>query len=105
MTEKPVTSQQARNIVRRLEGKKKTEEEKIMHEVGREEGNDVTNWISRLPLYPSRNSTQKSFELWGDCLLMYWTHGTNNLGYHLGLHSSYVRYIGHTVYRRPTGQT
>ncbi|KAG2798013.1 hypothetical protein JG687_00016537 [Phytophthora cactorum] len=48
--EKPVTSQQARNIVRRLEGKKKTEEEKIMHEVGREEGNDVVLLLDQLDI-------------------------------------------------------
>ncbi|KAG6947626.1 hypothetical protein JG688_00015454 [Phytophthora aleatoria] len=48
--ERPVTSQQARNIVRRLEGKTKTEEERIMHEVGREEGKDVVLLLDQLDI-------------------------------------------------------
>ncbi|EGZ25654.1 hypothetical protein PHYSODRAFT_484085, partial [Phytophthora sojae] len=35
-----------------------------------------------------QTAVQKAcFKQWGDSLVMDWTHGTNNLGYHLGLYS------------------
>jgi hypothetical protein len=52
------------------------------------EGNDAMVLLDQLDLtcaIATQSSIQKEcFRAWGECIVMDWTHGTNNLGFHLG---------------------
>ncbi|KAF4147566.1 hypothetical protein GN958_ATG03256, partial [Phytophthora infestans] len=76
MTGRPVTSQQARNIMHRLEGKTDAQEKlKIfLNAAAQEEGSDVNFFQDQLDITTAivcqTKQQKKRFELWGDCLVM-----------------------------------
>ncbi|EGZ08890.1 hypothetical protein PHYSODRAFT_525775, partial [Phytophthora sojae] len=58
---------------------------------------DITSVIAM------QTAVQKTcFKQWGDSLVMDWTHGTNNLGYHLGL--NYLVFFSILVVTSATGR-
>ncbi|ETO76469.1 hypothetical protein F444_08134, partial [Phytophthora nicotianae P1976] len=86
--ERMVTPQQARNIIQRVLGKSSVEH-KLKHllDAVAEQGSSVLLLQDQLDVTTAiviQTAVQKRiFREWGDCLLMDWTHSTNNLGYHL----------------------
>ncbi|ETO99770.1 hypothetical protein F441_22805 [Phytophthora nicotianae CJ01A1] len=84
-----VTPQQARNIIQRVLGKSSVEH-KLKHllDAVAEQGSSVLLLQDQLDVTTAiviQTAVQKRIlREWGDCLLMDWTHSTNNLGYHLG---------------------
>ncbi|KAF4129034.1 hypothetical protein GN958_ATG21783, partial [Phytophthora infestans] len=76
MTGRPVTSQQARNIMHRLEGKTDAQKKlKIfLNAAAQEEGSDVNFFQDQLDITTAivcqTKQQKKRFKLWGDCLVM-----------------------------------
>ncbi|EGZ18407.1 hypothetical protein PHYSODRAFT_499306 [Phytophthora sojae] len=60
----------------------------MLQEFVKTEGNDATVLQDQhgiiCGIIMQSAAQKKCFQEWGDCLLMDRTHGTNNLGYHLG---------------------
>lgn len=88
-TGKSISTQQARNILRLVQGKTPLELVKaILGRFGEAIGNHVVLVQDQLDITVAiaiQSRVQKQcFADWGDCLVMDWTHSTNNLGYHLG---------------------
>ncbi|KAF4047476.1 hypothetical protein GN244_ATG00028 [Phytophthora infestans] len=73
---RPVTSQQARNIMHRLEGKTDAQKKlKIfLNAAAQEEGSDVNFFQDQLDITTAivcqTKQQKKRFKLWGDCLVM-----------------------------------
>ncbi|ETP17548.1 hypothetical protein F441_08061 [Phytophthora nicotianae CJ01A1] len=87
--ERMVTPQQARNIIQRVLGKSSVEHKpKHLLDAVAEQGSSVLLLQDQLDVTTAifiQTAVQKRiFREWGDCLLMDWTHSTNNLGYRLG---------------------
>ncbi|GMF29292.1 unnamed protein product [Phytophthora fragariaefolia] len=84
-----LTPQQTRNVLRQVLGSSTLERTKNILDTFAEEdaGNDVLLVQDQLDItcvIAMQTSIQKAcFEQWRDTLVMDWTHGTNNLGYHL----------------------
>lgn len=87
--ERPVTPQQARNILNRMHGKQAADKllQTIIDAFAEYEGNGVTLLQDQLGITVGivmQSAQQKlCFELWGECLVMDWTHGSNNIGYQM----------------------
>lgn len=82
-----MTSKQARNIIQRLQRNNPAEQrlKEMLHKLVQVEGNDVLLIQDQFSITSGKAEIQKRiFRKWGECLVMDWTHGTNNLGYHLG---------------------
>ncbi|OWY98163.1 Serine protease [Phytophthora megakarya] len=84
-----ITPQQTRNILRDLLGVSTLERIKaIIDAFVAEDGNDVLLVEEQMGITcviaMQINIQKKCFRQWDDTLVMDWTHGTNNLGYHLG---------------------
>jgi hypothetical protein len=85
-----VTPQQARNIIKRIQGRDSAEGNlaAMLDRLVETEGNDAMVLLDQLDLtcaIATQSSIQKEcFRAWGECIVMDWTHGTNNLGFHLG---------------------
>lgn len=85
-----VTSQQSKYIIRKLEAKGYVESvlKDMLHLFVQTEGNGALLLQDQLDITCGivfQTRAQKlCMEEWGECLVMNWTHGTNNLGYHLG---------------------
>lgn len=95
-TDMVLTPQLTRNLVRQVLGESSTERSKVIlgNFADEDSGNDVLLVQDQLDItciIAMQSSIQKTcFETWGDSLVMDWTHGTNNLGYHLGMSNSVV---------------
>ncbi|POM78914.1 LOW QUALITY PROTEIN: Hypothetical protein PHPALM_3505 [Phytophthora palmivora] len=84
-----ITLQQTRNLLRHLLGSTTLERtEALLDTFADEEGNHVLFVQDQMDItcvIAMQTAVQKTcFQQWGDTLVMDWTHGTNNLGYHLG---------------------
>ncbi|POM79210.1 Hypothetical protein PHPALM_3166 [Phytophthora palmivora] len=85
-----ITPQQTRNLLRHLLGSTTLERTKaLLDTFTDEEGNHVLfffqDQMDITCVIAMQTAVQKtSVQQWGDTLVMDWTHGTNNLGYHLG---------------------
>lgn len=88
--ERPVTPQQARNIINRLLGKSSAEQrlKRLLDALADKDGSSVLLVQDQMSITSAiviQTAMQKAiFAKWGESLLMDWTHSTNNLGYHLG---------------------
>lgn len=60
----------------------------VLHPFVQAEGNDALLVQDQMDIccgvVLQSKAPKQCIDLWGDCLVMDWTHGTNNLGYHLG---------------------
>lgn len=60
----------------------------ILHAFVQVEGNEAMFMQDQMDITCGivlQSSIQKRcFDEWGDCVVMDWTHGTNNLGFHMG---------------------
>ncbi|ETP38984.1 hypothetical protein, variant [Phytophthora nicotianae P10297] len=84
-----LTTQQTRNILQEVLGSTTVERTRVLLDTFVEEDNNdvlrVQDQMGITCVIAMQTSLQKKcFEQWGDSLVMDWTHGTNNLGYHLG---------------------
>ncbi|KAF1318594.1 Zinc finger swim domain-containing protein 3, partial [Globisporangium splendens] len=86
----PISPQQVQNLLRRTLGQSTAEVrvKAMLHAFVQTKGNDVLLVQDQMDITCAvvlQTSVQKAmFEQWGQTLSMDWTHGTNNLGYHLG---------------------
>ncbi|KAF1790965.1 MULE transposase domain [Phytophthora cactorum] len=86
-----LTPQQTRNILQQILGSTTLERTKTILDAfaDGDVGNDVLFVQDQMDItcvIAIQTSIQKKyFFQWGDTLVMDWTHGTNNLGYHLAL--------------------
>jgi hypothetical protein len=85
-----LSPQQTRNVLQQVLGSSTLERTKLLLDGFADEnpGNDVLlvqDQIGISCVIAMQTWIQKQcFVEWGDALVMDWTHGTNNLGYHLG---------------------
>ncbi|KAF1776100.1 hypothetical protein GQ600_6759 [Phytophthora cactorum] len=101
-----ITPQVTRNIVRQVLGKSSTERSKVILDSFADEdsGNEVLLVQDQLDItciIAMQTSVQKTcFEHGGGggSVVMDWTHGTNNLGYHLGMYKSTLALLKLTGY-------
>lgn len=85
-----VTPQQTRNLLRSIMGPDSAQDrmKDLLHALRQIEGSDVLVIQDQMDITCGaimQTKVQKMmFERWGETLTMDFTHGTNNLGYHLG---------------------
>ncbi|KAF1789249.1 hypothetical protein GQ600_18942 [Phytophthora cactorum] len=85
-----VTPQQTRNLIRSIMGQNSGEDrmKDMLHALRQLDGSDVLVIQDQMDVtcgIVMQTKVQKlMFERWGETLAMDFTHGTNNLGYHLG---------------------
>ncbi|GMF51091.1 unnamed protein product [Phytophthora fragariaefolia] len=84
-----LTPQQTRNIIQQVLGSTTVDRARVLLDTFVQvEGYDVLLVQDQMDItciIAMQTAVQKScFKQWGDSLVMDWTHGTNNLGYHLG---------------------
>ncbi|OWZ14076.1 hypothetical protein PHMEG_00012498 [Phytophthora megakarya] len=85
-----VTPQQTRNLIRSIRGRDSAEEllKSMLHALRQVDGSDLLAIQDQMNVTTGivmQTKVQKMmFENWGETLLMGFTHGTNNLSYHLG---------------------
>ncbi|KAF1314663.1 Ankyrin-like protein, partial [Globisporangium splendens] len=85
-----ISSQQARNIIRKMHGRNSAESRlrDLLYAYAQHDENDVLLLQDQMDITCAivvQSAAQKHcFAKWGNCLVMDWTHGTNNLGYHMG---------------------
>ncbi|GMF51831.1 unnamed protein product [Phytophthora fragariaefolia] len=84
-----LTPQQTRNIIQQVLGFTTVDRARVLLDTFVQvEGYDVLLVQDQMDItciIAMQTAVQKScFKQWGDSLVMDWTHGTNNLGYHLG---------------------
>ncbi|POM65557.1 Hypothetical protein PHPALM_18705 [Phytophthora palmivora] len=93
-----VTPQQTRNLLRSIAGQDSGEDhmKNMLHALRQLDGSDVLVIQDQFDVtcgVVMQTKVQKMmFERWGETLVMDFTHGTNNLGYHLGASSSNLFY-------------
>lgn len=91
-----VTPQQTRNLIRSIMGQDSAEDrlKDMIHALRQLDGSDVLVIQDQMDVTCGtvmQTKVQKlMFKHWGETLEMDFTHGTNNLGYHLGAFASYV---------------
>ncbi|KAE9218678.1 hypothetical protein PF004_g13804 [Phytophthora fragariae] len=86
---RPVSSQLARNFIRKLQGggKAQTRLKVLLDTLAAEDGCEVMIIRDQMDVTCAivlQSAVQKvAFEQWGESLTLYFKHGTNNVGYHL----------------------
>ena len=87
-----VTPQQARNMIKRIEngGSAEQNARDMLHCFVQTAGNDVLILHDQFDITCGivlQTRMQKEFfKEWGESIVMDWTHGTNNLGFHMGMY-------------------
>jgi hypothetical protein len=90
IVDRHVTPQQARNIIQRIQssGTSQMRLKTMLHTFVQTYGNDALliqdDNSMTVGIVIQTLAQKKCFEEWGECLVMDWTHATNNIGYHLG---------------------